>query len=88
MDARTELPAARRDARPERIDLGDDIAVRNDIVAASEGRTERALNAEDARGAPFVIISKVKYRPIKRYREYLASKIQQRNQKRRRRKFT
>ena len=71
-----------RSARPERIDLGDDVAVRNDLIAKEEGRSERALNGEDAHGAPFLYISKVKYRPIAKYRAYLAGKIQVRNQRR------
>jgi hypothetical protein len=80
---KVDLLAARRSARPERIDLGDDIAVRNDIIAKEQGRSERAVNSDDARGAPFLYISKVKYRPIRAYRLFLASKIQVRNQKRR-----
>jgi hypothetical protein len=80
-----DLLAARRSARPEQIDLGDDTGVRNDIVAAELGVTERALNGDDADGAPFIIYKKIKYRPIKAFRAYLASKIQVRNLKSRRR---
>jgi hypothetical protein len=80
---RVNLPAARRSARPERVDLGDDVAVRNDIIAKEQGRSERAVNSDDAQGAPFLYLSKVKYRPIRAYRLFLASKIQVRNQKRR-----
>jgi hypothetical protein len=78
------LPAAHRTARPEQIDLGNDTGIRNDLVAKEYGVTERALNGDDADGAPFIIYKKVKYRPIRAYRAYLAGKIQVRNQKRHR----
>jgi hypothetical protein len=80
-----DLLAARRSARPEQIDLGDDTGIRNDIVAREYGVTERALNGDDADGAPFIIYKKVKYRPIKAFRAYPAGKITIRNQKPRRR---
>jgi hypothetical protein len=80
----TELLAARRESRPERIDLGNDTGIRNDIVAREYGVTERALNSDDADGAPYIIYKKVKYRPIGAYRAYLAGKIQVRNRRHRR----
>ena len=39
-----------RAERPERIPLGDDTLIRNDIVAAIYGSSERALNRGDAEG--------------------------------------
>jgi hypothetical protein len=64
-----------RTLRPERIDLGDDIAVRNDIVAKEQGASERAVNRDDAKGAPYMYFAGVKYRPEKRYRKFLAGKV-------------
>ncbi len=74
----------RRASRPERINLGDDEGVRNDIVAAEQGCSERTLNRGDAEGAPYLYVGGVKYRPIKAYRAYLAGTVQVRNQKRKR----
>jgi hypothetical protein len=70
----------RRQERPERIDIGTDVLVRNDIIAAVQGGSVRSLNREDARGAPYILINGVKYRPERGYREYLASKVQRRGQ--------
>ena len=75
----------RRTARPERIDLGNGVtAVRNDLEAANQGASERAVNRDDAKGAPFLYIAGVKYRPQPAYSEYLQTKIQRKNQRRRR----
>ena len=68
--------------RPERIPLGDDVLVRNDVVAATYGSSERALNRGDAAGAPFTYIAGVKYRPERGYQEFLTNQIQRRGQKR------
>ena len=37
-------------SRPERIAIGDDTWVRNDVQADSEGRSERSLNEEQRAG--------------------------------------
>jgi hypothetical protein len=71
--------------RPERIPLGEDTLIRNDIVAAFYGSSERALNRGDAAGAPYTLIAGVKYRPEKGYQEFLASQIQRRGAKPKRR---
>ena len=65
-----------RQMRPERISLGDDELVRNDLIARDQGTSERALNRSDAKGAPFTYIAGVKYRPLKQYQEFLAAQIQ------------
>jgi hypothetical protein len=65
-----------RTLRPERIEIDDDVAVRNDIVAKEQGASERAINRDDARGAPFMYFAGVKYRPIRKYREFLAGEVQ------------
>jgi hypothetical protein len=70
-----------RSERPERIPLADDTLIRNDIVAATYGSSERA----DAAGAPYTLIAGVKYRPEKGYQEFLASQIQRRGAKPQRR---
>ena len=75
-----------RSERPERILLADgDALVRNDIIAADLGSSERAMNRGDADGAPFTYIAGCKYRPERGYREYLASKVQRRGQQPKRR---
>jgi hypothetical protein len=70
----------KREERPERIDIDGDVLIRNDLVAAQQGGSERTLNREDARGAPYAIINGVKYRPERGFREYLAGKVQRRGQ--------
>ena len=81
------LKIDRRANRPQRIDIGDDELVRNDLIAKEQGTTERTLNRDDARGAPFTYVGGVKYRPIHAYKKFLAGKIKVRGQppKRRRR---
>jgi hypothetical protein len=51
--------------------------VRNDVQANSEGRSERSLNEDDARGAPYTFIGNVKYRPLKRYHKWQTRGIRQ-----------
>jgi hypothetical protein len=79
--ANTALPEHRdsrcRVSRPERIDIGDDTLVRNDVKAGEEGRSDASLNAEDSFGAPYTYVGGVKYRPEKLYREYRMSRIRQ-----------
>jgi hypothetical protein len=74
-----------RSAHPERITLNDDELVRNDLIAAELGTSERSVNRGDADGAPFVLVGGIKYRPIRAYRQYLAARIKQKNQPPRRR---
>jgi hypothetical protein len=65
----------KRSTRPERIDIGTDILVRNDIFAASLGCSEKTLTRADKRGAPYAVINGCKYRPESGYNEYLAAGI-------------
>lgn len=75
----------RRAKRPERIDLGGgEEAVRNDLVAAANGTSERTLNRADKDGAPYLFVGGVKYRPINEYKKFLASRVQRMNPPRRR----
>jgi hypothetical protein len=82
VEAGTGVSAGRRarSAHPERITLGDDELVRNDLIASEMGASERTINRGDAEGAPYIYIGGVKYRPIKAYHQYLASRIQRRGQ--------
>lgn len=71
----------RRSSRPERIPLGDDELVRNDVLAGELGICVRTLDSGDADGAPFIEIGSVKYRPSRGYQNFLASRIQRREPK-------
>jgi hypothetical protein len=64
-----------RAQRPERIDIIDDELVRNDVLASELRVSERTLNRGDAHGAPFTHVGGVKYRPYKRYKQYMAGRI-------------
>jgi hypothetical protein len=86
-ESSTKTSAGRRtrSAHPARIELNDDELVRNDLIAAEVGTSERSVNRGDANGAPFVLVGGIKYRPIKAYRTYLAEQIKRKNQPQRRR---
>jgi hypothetical protein len=70
-----------RAERPERILVAHDTLIRNDIIAAIYGSSERALNRGDAKGAPYTLVAGVKYRPERGYQEFLTSQIQRRGGK-------
>jgi len=72
-----ECVTPRRDARPERIDIGNDILVRNDVIAAKQGTSTRTIDRGDALGAPYTYVGGVKYRPENAYNKFLASRIKQ-----------
>lgn len=69
-----------REAHPERIDVGSEVLVRNDVCAKSYGVTTKTLDRGDPHGAPYTYIGNVKYRPERAYREYVLSKIKTRGQ--------
>jgi hypothetical protein len=73
-----------RAAKPERIDIGTDVLVRDDIFAKEKGVTTRTLGRDDAHGAPFTYHGSIKYRPEKQYHQYMASRIQVRKPPKRR----
>jgi hypothetical protein len=79
------LDKRRRQTRPERIVVGDEIFARNDVLAARYGVSERTLNRGDAEGAPFLFFGGVKYRPEKRYDAFILSGIKQTEPPKRRR---
>src|SRR5262244_2730982 len=80
MDTIDEQPLdpRRRELHPERISIADEIFVRNDIQARELGISERSVNRDDRRGAPFMFIGGVKYRPKRRYELFLLDSIQTR----------
>jgi hypothetical protein len=75
-----------RAERPERIVIGGEACKRNDIKAKELGHTERTLNRGDKDGAPYIYIGGIKYRPDRRYDNWLLSRIQARNPTSKRRK--
>src|SRR5262245_58138212 len=68
----------RRIDRPERIVIGGETMVRNDVLAREGCTTVRTLNRGDRLGAPFVYLHGVKYRPKERHDAFLLSQIQTR----------
>lgn len=71
----------RRENRPERISLGEDELVREDLLAEEYRQTKQTMARHDKKGAPFVKIAGVRYRPRRGFQEYLASQIQHPNVK-------
>ena len=80
MDTTTEprLDPRRREAHPERITVGGETFIRNDILAREQGESERSLNRGDARGAPYRFFGRVKYRPQRLHAEFVMATIQMR----------
>jgi hypothetical protein len=78
MDTTTEprLDPRSRQLHPERIVIGGETFVRNDIQAKELGISERSVNRDDRLGAPWIFIGGVKYRPEKRYAAFIMSRIQ------------
>jgi hypothetical protein len=75
-----------RGAHPERITIGGETFERNDIRAKNLSMSERSLNRGDTRGAPYVFLAGVKYRPVERHDTFILNSILTRvpEQKRRR----
>jgi hypothetical protein len=76
MDTEQPLDPRRREAHPERITIGGETFIRNDIQARELGESERSLNRGDRHGAPFRFFGGVKYRPERRYAEFVMNSIQ------------
>src|ERR1700757_1073945 len=74
------LDPRRRENHPERIEVGDETFLRNDIQAKLLGESERSLNRSDRRGAPFRFFGGVKYRPARAYAEFVMRTIQIKSQ--------
>ena len=78
----TRLDPRSKLARPERIQVGDEVFEREDLTAKRFGRSRRSLAREDEKGAPWRMINGVKYRPVKRYDAYILGSIQVRKPQR------
>jgi hypothetical protein len=71
------LDKRRKEARPERIVVGDETFERNDLVAKRFGTSEKTINRGDRKGAPYRFFSGVKYRPLQRYDAFVLNTIEQ-----------
>jgi hypothetical protein len=71
------LDKRRREAHPERIEIGGELLLRQDILANEHGESERSINRRDPDGAPYIFLGGVKYRPKERYERFILSRIQQ-----------
>jgi hypothetical protein len=71
------LDPRRREQHPERIEIGGEGFLRNDIQAKQLGCSERSVNRGDKDGAPYVFIGGIKYRPEKRYAAFFMKRIQE-----------
>jgi len=67
-----------REAHPERITVGGEVFIRNDVLAREQGESERSLNRGDARGAPYRFFGGIKYRPLRLHAEFIMRTIQMR----------
>jgi hypothetical protein len=67
-----------REAHPERIVVGDETFVRQDVLANRYGVSERTINRGDRAGAPYRFFGGVKYRPEERYDAFVLSSIETR----------
>jgi hypothetical protein len=74
----TPRPRPGRAERPERVVIGGETFVRNDVLAKEQRVTERTINRGDRRGAPFIYLYGVKYRPEGLYGKFIASGIKTR----------
>ena len=76
MDAEQRLDPRRRELHPERVVIGDETFIRNDVQAKQLGCSERSVDRGDKHGAPFLFIGGIKYRPEKRYAAFIMDRIQ------------
>jgi hypothetical protein len=76
-DLTQPLDKRSRAAHPEQINVGDEVFVRNDLSAAAFGESERSHNRRDRDGAPYEYFGNVKYRPQKRFADFILSGIKQ-----------
>jgi len=71
-----QLDPRRREVHPERITVGGEVFIRNDILAREQGESERSLNRGDKDGAPYRFFGGVKYRPQRLHAEFIMKTIQ------------
>jgi hypothetical protein len=78
MDTTNEQPLDPRcrEAHPERITIGGEVFIRNDVLARELGESERSLNRGDARGSPYRFFGGIKYRPQRLHAEFVMSTVQ------------
>jgi len=76
MDTEQRLDPRRRELHPERVVIGDETFLRNDIQAKQLGCSERSVDRGDKLGAPYLFIGGIKYRPERRYADFVLSRIQ------------
>lgn len=62
---------------PERIEVGNETFERNDITAARFGSCTKTLDRQDKRGAPYILVAGIKYRPVERYDQFVLGQIKQ-----------
>jgi hypothetical protein len=70
------LDPRRREAHPERISVGGETFIRNDVLARELGESERSLNRGDKRGSPYRFFGGIKYRPERLHAEFIMRTIQ------------
>lgn len=77
----------RRDP-PERIELENDVLVRDEIFCAEVlgGASRRSGTRAEAEGLPFVMVRGLKYRPLREGRRWLAARIQRKGEAPKRRR--
>jgi hypothetical protein len=76
MDTEQQLDPRRREMHPERITVGGEVFIRNDILAREQGESERSLNRGDKDGAPYRFFGGVKYRPQRLHAKFIMKTIQ------------
>jgi hypothetical protein len=63
------------EAHPERIVVGDETFVRDDVFARSRAQSRKTLSRQDALGMPYRFFGGVKYRPEKRADDFIIGTI-------------
>jgi hypothetical protein len=69
------IDVRRIEARPERIVVGDEVFIRDDVYARSRAQSRKTLSRQDALGMPYRFFSNVKYRPEKRADAFIIGTI-------------
>src|SRR5262249_37442070 len=65
-----------REAHPERITVGGEVFIRNDVLAREQGESERSLNRGDKHGSPYRFFGGIKYRPERLHAEFVMRTVQ------------
>jgi hypothetical protein len=75
VEANPPLDKRNREMRPERIEVGDEVLERNDIIAKRFGESVRAFNKRDRDGAPYLFVAGTKYRPVGAFNAYIKNSV-------------